>query len=338
MAQEAGRAEAFITTPPREAPTPGTVLHVGWHGEGIGELSHDGSVWRWVPDAPGGATPVRTGAPGRLPPFIESLLPEGWLERVLRPGSEPERVSAGKRYLSNIVISSDPGDLRALPADVLEGRLDTYRHEGVFVGAYDGPAPSFDRTLEDRMASLYESAVIPRLSGVQIKAPMNLSHGGVLRPARDLAFTHILKPSPGAGFEELPLVEAACLSAAGACGIDTAVHAIVPMPEGLPDALLVERFDIRQDRNDRRKIAMEDMASVRGVAPSDKYRGSIEQAGRALRGVSSDPEADMAELFVRAAFSWLIADGDFHLKNMAVLRVVTRQRKEFCLRQDRTGL
>ena len=80
---------------------------------------------------------------------------------------------------------------------------------------------------------------------------------------------------------------------------------------------------IRQDRNDRRKIAMEDMASVRGVAPSDKYRGSIEQAGRALRGVSSDPEADMAELFVRAAFSWLIADGDFHLKNMAVLRVVS---------------
>ncbi len=323
------RAEAFITTPPREVSIPKTVLHVGWHGQEIGVLSHDGSAWRWEPGEPGGATPVRTGTPGSLPPFIESLLPEGWLERVLQPRSDQERITSGKRYTSNIIVSPDPGDFHALPADVLEGRLESYTDEGVFVGAYDGPSPSFDVTLEDRMAQLFESAATPRLSGVQIKAPMNLSRDGVLRPARDLAFTHVFKPSPGAGFEDLPLVEAACLAAAQACGFETAVHAIVRMPNGLPDALLVERFDIRQDRNDRRMIAVEDMASVRGVAPSEKYRGSIEQANRALRGVSSDPDADTAVLFARAAFAWLIADGDFHLKNMAVLRVAPGSGKNF---------
>ena len=318
---EAGRAEAFIVTPLRQARRRGTALHVGWHGEEIGVLSHDGSAWRWKPGATGGATPVRAGAPGRLPAFIESLLPEGWLQRVLKPESEWERVSGGKRYMSNIVVSEDAGDLRALPADVLEGRLDAYTRNGVFAGGYAGPAPGFDETLEDRMAALYASAGTPRLSGVQIKAPMNLSHDGVLRPAGDRAFTHILKPSPGAGFQELPLVEAACLAAARECGLETVSHAIVPMPGDLPSALLVERFDIRRDRNDRRRIAMEDMASVRGIAPADKYEGSIEQVARALRGVSSDADADVAALFRRAVFAWLTADGDFHLKNMAVLRV-----------------
>ena len=89
----------------------------------------------------------------------------------------------------------------------------------------------------------------------------------------------------------------------------------------LPDALLIERFDIRRSDNDRRKIALADMASIRGVAPSDRYEGSIEQVARALRGVSSNAEADILVLLGRAVFAWLIADGDFHLKNMAVLRV-----------------
>ncbi|MDE0305485.1 MAG: HipA domain-containing protein [Albidovulum sp.] len=93
------------------------------------------------------------------------------------------------------------------------------------------------------------------------------------------------------------------------------------MPNDLPDALLVERFDIRQNRNDRRKIAMEDIASIRGVPPPGKYERPIEQAARALRGVSSDADADVAALLGRAVFAWLIADGDFHLQNMAVLRV-----------------
>ena len=286
-------------------------------------MSHDGTGWRWEQNLTDGATPVRTGPPGRLPPFIESLLPEGWLERVLKPKSEQELISGGKRYMSNIVISADEDDLCNLPADMLEGRLDAYAREGAFAGGYAGPAPAFDATLEDRIAALFASDATPRLSGFQIKAPMNLSHAGVLRVAGELAFTHILKPSPGAGLEDLPLVEAACLAAARACGFETPAHAMVSMPENLPDALLVERFDIRKDRNDRRKIAMEDMASVRGVAPSEKYLGSIEQAARALRNVSSDAEADVATLLGRAVFAWLIADGDCHLKNLAVLRIAS---------------
>ncbi len=104
---------------------------------------------------------------------------------------------------------------------------------------------------------------------------------------------------------------------------------MISMPGNLPDALLVERFDIRQDRNDSRRIAVEDMASVRGVAPSEKYEGSIEQAARALRSVSSDAEADVATLFGRAVFAWLIGDGDCHMKNLAVLQIVADGAENF---------
>ncbi len=327
--KEAGRAEAFIVTPLREAAARSKTLHVGWHGKQVGVLAHDGSVWRWDQTASESAIPVRAGAPGSLPPFIESLLPEGWLERVLKPKSELDRVAGGKRYMSNIVISANTEDVREIPSDALEGRLESFARDGVFTGGYEGPAPAFEQSLEDRMAETFAFAQTPRLSGVQIKMPINLSTDGLLRPATNRAFTHILKPSPGAGFEELPRVEAACLTAARACGFETPAHALIAMPGGLPDALLIERFDIRRDHNDRRKIALEDMASVRGVAPTEKYEGSIEQAARALRGVSSEVETDIATLIARAIFAWLIADGDLHLKNMAVLKVIPEGANNF---------
>ena len=142
---EAGRAEAFMRTPLGKASPPKLLLHVGWHGAKIGALSHDGSGWRWEPTATEGATPVRSRLPGRLPPFIESLLPEGWLARVLRSKTERERISAGRRYMSNIVVSENADDLQALPSDVLEGRLDAFTSKGTFAGGYAGPAPSVRR-------------------------------------------------------------------------------------------------------------------------------------------------------------------------------------------------
>ena len=150
---------------------------------------------------------------------------------------------------------------------------------------------------------------------------MTLTAAGELHDASKSAFTHILKPSPGAGLEALPAIEHACLSAAGACGLAVPAHALVAMPGGLPDALLIERFDIRLDETDKRRLAMEDMASLRGVPADDKYEGSIEQIARALRPVTTDWEADGLVLLQRALFAWLIADGDMHLKNLAVLRV-----------------
>ena len=316
---EANKAERFLKTPKRILASAGLDLAVRWHGDKIGILRHDGSGWRWRPDEGARPNPVRVGAPGALPPLIESLLPEGWLGKVLNAKTERERVAKGKRYMSNITITPDESD-EILPDDVLQGRLSSWSREGRFIGAYNGPAPSFDETLEQRIANIFTAASVPRLSGVQIKVPMMLTPAGALSDAAAGAFTHILKPSPGAGFEALPAVEHACLKAAQACGFDVPANALVAMPGNLPDALLVERFDIRLNEADARCLAMEDMTSLRGVPSTEKYEGSIEQVARALRPVSTEWNADGRILLLRALFAWLIADGDMHLKNLAVLR------------------
>ena len=158
---EAGRAEAFIATPLREVPPPrGTALHVGWHGEKIGAFclmtDRAGTGSRPVSE---GATPVRIGAPGRLPPFIESLLPEGWLERVLKPKSEQERISAGKRYMSNYCRLREPRRSSVTSARGRAGGAarQRTRKRALSPAATPGPRPSFDETLEDRIAALFAS-------------------------------------------------------------------------------------------------------------------------------------------------------------------------------------
>jgi serine/threonine-protein kinase HipA len=299
-------------------------LAVAWHGLPVGTLSHDGFEWRWKASTDGPPLPpvVRRTVPGRLPPFIVSLLPEGWLASVLEDhGDERSLLRSGRRYMSNITIASSTAELRALPADLLSTRLADFSHEGVFTGTYSGPRRSMiEQDFEHRLAALYANAGTPRQSGVQIKAPMTLTADGALLPSVNLPFTHILKPAGTGGFEPLPVVEWIGLSLARAVGLPVPEAALVRMPDDLPPALLVERFDIRNSADDTRLLAMEDMCSVLDLEPHDKYTGTIERVARATRALSTAPDDDLLILLRRVLLAWLIADGDMHLKNMALLK------------------
>ena len=55
--------------------------------------------------------------------------------------------------------------------------------------------------------------------------------------------------------------------------------------------------------------------------PMQKYNGTIERVGRALRALSIASEEDLLMLLRRALFAWLIADGDMHLKSLALLKI-----------------
>ena len=93
------------------------------------------------------------------------------------------------------------------------------------------------------------------------------------------------------------------------------------MPDDLPPALVVERFDVRVSLEDRRLIALEDFCSVMGLPSSAKYDGTIERLARVIRPLSTAPEEDLLILFKRTLFAWLIADGDMHMKNLALLKI-----------------
>ncbi|MGH7806014.1 MAG: HipA domain-containing protein [Candidatus Binatia bacterium] len=93
------------------------------------------------------------------------------------------------------------------------------------------------------------------------------------------------------------------------------------MADGLPPALIVERFDIRDSADDERRIALEDLCSVLGLSPDAKYGGTMERVARVVRSRSTAPEEDLLVVFKCALFAWLIADGDRHLKSLALLEI-----------------
>jgi serine/threonine-protein kinase HipA len=150
---------------------------------------------------------------------------------------------------------------------------------------------------------------------------MTLDPDGRLSPSIGTPFTHILKPAGTSGFDALPLVEWIGLALAREAGLIVPATALITMPDGMPPALLVERFDIRAGADDHSLLAMEDFCSVLDLSPEAKYDGTIERVARALRGLSTSPDEDLLTLMKRVVFAWLIADGDMHLKNMAVLKV-----------------
>ncbi|HUD94756.1 MAG TPA: HipA domain-containing protein [Sphingobium sp.] len=156
---------------------------------------------------------------------------------------------------------------------------------------------------------------------------MHLTADGALLPAIDLPFTHILKPAGTAGFEMLPLVEWLCLELGRAAGFAAPDIALIPMPDGMFPALIVERFDIRQGADDQRRLALEDFCSVLDLPASAKYDGTIERMARGLRPLSTHPSDDLDILFRRAVFAWLIAGGDMHLKNLALLKIAEPEAK-----------
>lgn len=305
-------------------------LLVAWHGEPLGRLTHDGFEWRWKAQRRTGPALVRETTPGKLPAFIKSLLPEGWLAQVLHEGDERESLRRGRRYMSNVTIVESREELAALPADVLTTTLAGFCEEGRFTGVYAGPARGeIEESFEQSLARIFARAETPRLSGIQIKAPMSLTANGALVPAIDQPFTHILKPAGTAGFEALPIVEWLCLELGRAAGFEVPDAALIDMPDGMAPALLVERFDIRRGPDDKRRLALEDFCSILDLPTSAKYDGTIERMARGLRPLSTDPAADLDTLFRRAVFAWLIADGDMHLKNLAMLKTAEVGAKTF---------
>ncbi|MGC2221564.1 MAG: HipA domain-containing protein [Methylocella sp.] len=331
--REGELAERFLLHRPAVAPARNQAaldLIVAWHGNPVGQLRHDGFEWRWNPIEGCGPPLIRQTTPGKLPPFIVSLLPEGWLETVLKDKDERSLLRSGKRYMSNITIVEQQSDLATLPPDILLTRLEKYTADGAFTGHYAGPGRSdIEENFERNLAHIYESADTPRLSGVQIKAPMYLDADGTLSPSTGKPFTHILKPAATGGYDALPIIEWLDMALGKAAGFATPDTALVAMPDGMPPALIVERFDIRESLNDSRMLALEDFCSVLELPTQDKYKGTMERLARAIRPLSTAPEEDLLIVLKRALFAWLIADGDMHLKNIALLKIAEPREQKF---------
>ncbi|QOY52705.1 type II toxin-antitoxin system HipA family toxin [Candidatus Sulfurimonas baltica] len=81
--------------------------------------------------------------------------------------------------------------------------------------------------------------------------------------------------------------------------------------------LLVEKFNY--DKKNGEYLGFEEVLVLLGKNRDKKYSGSYEQIAKTIYAVSTDRETSMSQLYKTIVMSYLLKNGDAHLKNFGVL-------------------
>jgi serine/threonine-protein kinase HipA len=159
------------------------------------------------------------------------------------------------------------------------------------------------------------------LTGVQRKLSLSFaSSAGVARLTivGVLGGSHILKP-PSPEYPGMPELEHWTMVLARACGLHTAECGLIALSSG-EAAYITRRFD----RDGDRRIHVEDLCQLAGLATADKYRSSMEKVGTLVRALVTVPGEDALRLLEATVFSYLVGNSDMHLKNWTLVRAAGR--------------
>ncbi len=124
----------------------------------------------------------------------------------------------------------------------------------------------------------------------------------------------ILKP-PTFQYPQLPENESLTMKLADLYRIPTVPNGLIRLESG-ELAYITRRID-RYSK--KQKLHMEDMCQLTGRLTEDKYKGSMEQIGKAILKYSSNPVFDALAFFDLALFSFITGNADMHLKNFSLL-------------------
>ena len=179
--------------------------------------------------------------------------------------------------------------------------------------------PALNYTQEE-LNALAKKTVLSRISvpGVQPKLSLHLERGNPRSNSRltlvGLEGDYILKPQTPQ-WKRLPEAEHFCMLLARSCKISTPEFGLIPLKSG--ELAYITR---RMDRNGDRMLHMEDFCQILNKATDQKYNGSMEQVGKALRKYSDAPGLDAVRLLELTIFCFLTGNSDMHLKNFSLLR------------------
>ncbi len=159
--------------------------------------------------------------------------------------------------------------------------------------------------------------------GVQPKLSLHLERSGSSRSSRftlvSMQGGYILKP-PVKEYTEMPELEHLTMLMASMSGISCASCGLIKLEEGQQSFITK-----RMDRIGEKKLHMEDMCQLTDRMTEQKYRGSMEQTGRAVLKHCSNPIFDALRLFEVTLFCFLTGNSDMHLKNFSLLRDVNKE-------------
>ncbi|MBI4677459.1 MAG: HipA domain-containing protein [Elusimicrobia bacterium] len=150
------------------------------------------------------------------------------------------------------------------------------------------------------------------ISGVQMKLSARLDKGTGRLESAAAGGTHILKPEPER-FPFIPRNENLCMNMAEEAGFPVPPHGLFAMADKSL-CYVVKRFDRTDDGT---KIQKETMFQILGA--TEKYAGSLEMVGKAIRSHVANVGLDTIDFFERVLFCFLTGNGDMHLKNWALL-------------------
>lgn len=99
------------------------------------------------------------------------------------------------------------------------------------------------------------------------------------------------------------------------CGIDVPLHCLI---HAVDDSMLfvIRRFD-RTGRSG--KVHVEDFAQISGRTRQSKKNASLEEVGEIIDTYCTFPVVEKLKLFRRVLFSYLVGNGDMHLKNLSII-------------------
>lgn len=179
--------------------------------------------------------------------------------------------------------------------------------------------PALNYTQKE-LNELARNTVLRRISvpGVQPKLSLHLEQRNSCSHSRltlvGLEGDYILKPQ-SSQWSFLPEAEHFCMLLARKCGITTAEFGLVPLKSG--ELAYITK---RMDRNNGKRYHMEDFCQILNKMTSQKYNGSMEQVGKALREYSDAAGLDSIRFLELAVFCFLTGNSDMHLKNFSLIR------------------
>lgn len=183
-------------------------------------------------------------------------------------------------------------------------------------GRDTAPRLEYTRKELDKLARLVVASRTT-VTGVQAKLSMDLEHDAEGNPSRltivGLMGRYILKPQTEQ-FERLPELEDLTMHLAEIARIATVPHCLIPFEDGELN-YITRRIDRTAEGL---KLKMEDMCQILGRLTEQKYQGSYEMIGAAIRKYSSAPMLDLVNFWEQVIFSWIVGNADMHLKNFSL--------------------
>lgn len=178
--------------------------------------------------------------------------------------------------------------------------------------------PSLDFT-EDQIEELGEQVIKSQraITGVQVKLSLGLSNEKNT-PQRftivGILGEYILKPQTSL-YANLPENEDLTMHLAEISKIKTVQHTLIKLKSGQ-----LAYITKRVDRNNGKKLHMEDMCQLTERLTEHKYKGSYEQIAKVIKKCTANPGLNVTDFYELVLFSFLTGNNDMHLKNFSLLK------------------